>query len=326
MKKWLARQRILAAMGLSMLGAGVALAQMITLEPPTPVASKPAPAAPAGAAAGAGTLPSAESVLQELLRQKNGEGTATAPTSPLAAATGPALDADGLLREGQVLDLRRGHLMKDANGSMLFVFDPRDQPAYPPMGVVPTRHLAAMEDAAGFGAGRNGSDMMFQISADITRYRGKNYLYLEPTGMPLPPATTPAPPPASSAAPIQAAAPETAVVQQIPQGTLIWDRTGRLVRETKSGAEIFVLDSDGKQMLDPPMGVIPCTMLAVMEDATEGGVKPLRFKISGKVTEYRGKNFLYLKAMSVVKDLNRGIGPGLGGVETVPPPATNAGH
>ena len=61
-------------------------------------------------------------------------------------------------------------------------------------------------------------------------------------------------------------------------------------------------------MLDPPMGVIPCQGLAVMEDQSDGASKPVKFKISAEITEYRGKNYLYPKFVQIVKDLNQGLG------------------
>jgi hypothetical protein len=85
-------------------------------------------------------------------------------------------------------------------------------------------------------------------------------------------------------------------------------RAGRLVRDVKSGEELIAFDSDGREMHDPPMGVIPCKALEVMEDATDGGIKPVKFRLSGEVTQYRGKNYLYVRAFQVVKDLGQGLG------------------
>ena len=79
----------------------------------------------------------------------------------------------------------------------------------------------------------------------------------------------------------------------------------------KTGVMIFVFDSDGKQMTDPPMGVIPCRYLrALMEDKSDHGSTAVKFRISGEITEYRGKNYLYPKLVQVVQDLNQGIGAG----------------
>jgi hypothetical protein len=317
----------------TLLAAGAALAQVNLVPPPgggggvappTP-ASRPSPlpsTTPAATGPSSTSVPTAESVLQGLLRDKAepDRSTATAPNN--AGSAGPTLGSDGLLREGEKIELRAGHLLRQDGGTMLFAFDSKEQPAYPPMAIIPSRRRAALEDAAGFSDNRNGADMTFRISAEVTQYRGKNYLYIKPIGVPLPvpakaPASAPAPAigpqAAAELAPPAQAAPMAPAIAHHPEETLIINRTGRLVRDTKTGMELFVLDGDGKQMADPPMGVIPCKLLALMEDATDYGAKSQKFHISGEVTLYRGRNFLYLKAMSAVIDLHQGIVPGLGG-------------
>jgi hypothetical protein len=191
---------------------------------------------------------------------------------------------------------------------MLFVFDPKDTPAYPPMGLIPSRRLAAMEDAAGFGEGRAGADMTFRITAEVTQYRGKNYLYVLPSGIPVPPPATPVKPDTQPL--VNPVAPNVPQTQPLSQGNIITNRMGRLVRDAKTGVELIAFDADGKQMVDPPMGVIPCKYLAVIEDATDNGNKPLKFRVSGEVTAYRGKNYLFLKFVQQVRELNGGIGAG----------------
>jgi hypothetical protein len=61
-------------------------------------------------------------------------------------------------------------------------------------------------------------------------------------------------------------------------------------------------------MADPPMPLLPSHLLMSMEDASDKGTRPVKFKISGEVTEYRGKNFLYVRYMQAVRDFNSGIG------------------
>src|ERR1043166_3600705 len=91
----------IAAAGIC-LATGVALAQ-ISLDPPPGgggMVSPPAPASRPTAAPGSAPAapgPSAESVLQGLLREK--PGAANPVTGGAGASTGPALGADGLLRE-----------------------------------------------------------------------------------------------------------------------------------------------------------------------------------------------------------------------------------
>jgi hypothetical protein len=262
----------------------------------------------------AATMPSAETVLQQMLNNKGGATTSSTGPAPLITPMGPALGADGLLREGQKIDLRSGRLKKDEAGSgagaggVLFVFDEKETPAYPPMGLVPSRRLAAMEDAAGFGEGRGGSDMTFRITAEVTQYRGKNYLYVLPSGTSLPAPAVPVKPDTRPL--VVPAAPNVPQTQPMAQGNAITNRIGRLVRDAKTGVELIAFDADGRAMADPPMGVLPCKYLAVIEDGTDYGNKPLKFRVSGEVTTYRGKNYLYLKFVQQVRDINGGIGAG----------------
>jgi hypothetical protein len=288
----------------------------VSIAPPTtsaPAATQTRPAATAE------NPLSAPSVLQQIL----GSGTTTGISEPtLVVPPGPEPGANGLLREGQQISLRAGRLKKNENGHMIFVFDPKESPAYPPMGVIPSRRLEAMEDAAGFGPGRTPNDMTFRIDAEVTEYRGKNYLYIKPSAIPVPvpPAATAPGPVAPGTVPttapeVRAAAPNVPVAATLTERSVISNRVGRLVRDPKTGVELIAFDADGRRMADPPMGVVPCKYLAVLEDATEDGNKPVKFHVSGEVTTYRGRNFLYLKYVGVVLDLYQGIGAGdnLGG-------------
>ena len=297
------------ALSLALLGTGIALGQA-----EAPIAPSIAPpiitTAPASGPSGipGATLPSAQSILQDLLHEQGAPGS----IESASATTGPALGADGLLREGQQIQLRSGHLKKDEAGGTVFIFDDRDTPKYPPMGVIPSRRLERMEDVA-FADGRTGADTTFKIDAEVTQFRGKNYLYIKPNGIALP-ATHPASGPASTAAAkvpvkfVDVVAPNTPVTVIIPETSIITSRTVSFVRDVKTGLELVSFYADGKQMYDPPMGLIPCKSLAVLEDLSSMGDKPIKFTVSGEVTQYRGKNFLYVKTVWEVADRNQGIG------------------
>ena len=86
------------------------------------------------------------------------------------------------------------------------------------------------------------------------------------------------------------------------------NKTGRLVKDEKTGAWIFSFESDGKNMKDPPMTLIPSRLLKVMEDSSGGGTQPMRFKVSGLVTEYGQKNYLWVQRLEILRELNKGIG------------------
>jgi hypothetical protein len=105
-----------------------------------------------------------------------------------------------------------------------------------------------------------------------------------------------------------AVAPNQPAVGRIPEGGFVWNRVGRLAKDDKSGEWLFVFDADGKNLKDPPMGLVPSRMLMAMQRASENGTKPTKFRVSGEVTEYEGKNYLYVKDQRIVQDLNQGIG------------------
>jgi hypothetical protein len=138
------------------------------------------------------------------------------------------------------------------------------------------------------------SDAMFQ---NIVRDRSD---YMTPAP------ATPSPTPAQPL--VEGVAPNEPPPLRLKEGQYITNRVGRLVRDEKSGIMLFVFDSDGKQMAEPPMGVIPSSLLALMEDASDHGTKPVRFRVSGEVTQYRGRNYLYIKAQQTIRDLNQGLG------------------
>jgi hypothetical protein len=301
----------------ALVGVSVGRAQVAVEPPGGAIVAPPTASAPAATqtrpAGSAETLPSATSVLQQMLNSGTAGGVGNSEPL-LIVPVGPELGTNGLLREGQEIELRAGRLKKDDTGRMVFVFDAKEPPAYPPMELIPSRRLAAMEDAAGYAPGRTPVDMVFRIKAEVTEYRGKNFLYIKPSAIAVPAGAIPVAAGANlagaGAAVAHVAAPNVPAAAPLGEGSVISNRVGRLVRDPKTGAKLIAFDADGKRMGDPPMGVVPSKCLTILEDATEDGNKPMKFSVSGEVTTYRGKNYLYLKAVRVVPDLRQGIGPG----------------
>ncbi|MDK1031141.1 MAG: hypothetical protein QGD94_03980 [Planctomycetia bacterium] len=84
-------------------------------------------------------------------------------------------------------------------------------------------------------------------------------------------------------------------VPMIAEGKRLVNREGRLVRRTtgdgaqKTEEVVFVLDSG-----DKPIRLSPNKLRESMENMSDYGDKPIRFRISGLVSVYRGKNYILL--------------------------------
>ena len=101
---------------------------------------------------------------------------------------------------------------------------------------------------------------------------------------------------------IAPAAPSVAVMRE---GTTIVDRIGRLTRGTDGNTMEFTFESDGKTLKDPPVVIIPNLKLMSMEDAIKNSSRDLRFRITGTVTEYRGRNYVLVDKVVVDSDVTR---------------------
>lgn len=355
-------KRALVLAGVLGVGVGVGFAQISIeppgggggapqAQPATSPGADARPTAPARAPSGsdATTQPTAEDVLENLLKQQASERPGGTAGGAATQKSAKSATAGNLLREGELIEMRTGRLKPEtpaapaaqlaekpaehgpspatpaavsarwAGTGMMVVFDHRDgEPDYPPMEVVPSRRLALMEDASDRGT----RAVSFRITAEVTEYRGKNYLYIKPSGggpiggspaAGATPTTQRAAQTQTATAPalaqqVEPAAPDVPVGTRLREEDTVEGHVGRLVRDTKTGLEVIVFDADGREMTDPPMGVIPCKSLQVMEDATDGGNKPLKFRISGEVTQYRDRNYLYIRAFQVIKDLGQGLG------------------
>ncbi len=77
-----------------------------------------------------------------------------------------------------------------------------------------------------------------------------------------------------------------------PDGWSLVNRQGRLIRS--KGQSFFLFDSD-----DTPIQLIANRQRETMEDLSQMGRRSIKFRISGLVTEYRGKNHLLLQMVLV---------------------------
>jgi hypothetical protein len=100
---------------------------------------------------------------------------------------------------------------------------------------------------------------------------------------------------------VKPGAPQVPVIRE---GTYIIDRLGRLTKTDKGEFE-FTFESDGKTMHDPPMLLLPNLKLAQLEDAVTSQARDLKVRVTGRVTEYRGRNYLLLDMVIVPPDVTQ---------------------
>lgn len=88
------------------------------------------------------------------------------------------------------------------------------------------------------------------------------------------------------------------------EGDFVISRRGRLVPSTDGARAMFVFESDGTEMSDPPMVLVPCQTLQSMEDLVSERGARIVFVLSGQILEYRGMNYLLPTMMKL--DIDRG--------------------
>jgi hypothetical protein len=294
--------------------------------------------------ASAQTMPSAaEQMLNEMLKPsavESGRGSATQPWEPqvlLPAGYHSKHSGSGLLREGSDIIAQHGKLKKvpDSPYSQ-FVFDKSSGSTLAPMLVLPNLQLMSMEDAS--AATKENID--FTVSGTVTEYKGKNYILLEPgpdavsRQMPIP-ATEAAPsakqpasadqmlkdmlsadkapvPVPSNAVPLQrdltsgpgAVAPHAPALTVLPEQSQIFDRVCRLSTTNDGMHEQLTFDSDGAEMRDPPLIVLPNLKLVDLEKVA-GDLRNTRVRVTGIITEYRGRNYILLQKVVVMAESDR---------------------
>jgi len=100
-----------------------------------------------------------------------------------------------------------------------------------------------------------------------------------------------------------AVAPNAPQLNVLREGTYVVDRVGRLTRSHDGQTAEFTFDADGKALKDPPMIILPNLKLMQMENAVQGSSRDLKFRITGMVTEYKGRNHVLLEKAVVVPDV-----------------------
>lgn len=79
----------------------------------------------------------------------------------------------------------------------------------------------------------------------------------------------------------------------LPEDKRLIDREGRVIRE--GAGTVFVFDNG-----DTPIVLLPNRKLQRLEDLSDYGRKLMRFRVSGRVTEYRGRNYLLASKVVII--------------------------
>jgi hypothetical protein len=87
---------------------------------------------------------------------------------------------------------------------------------------------------------------------------------------------------------------DSAAKTELEQDSILADRTAFLVKQD-DGRLVFVLDAFGRNVRPVSLRLLPCEVLELAEQRQSVVPEPVRFKIAGIITKYKGKNYLLLQ-------------------------------
>ncbi len=91
----------------------------------------------------------------------------------------------------------------------------------------------------------------------------------------------------------------------LPEGTWIWNRAGRLLYEQPLRQWLIVFQADSARLTQPPLILLPCMLLERMEHRSAKFGTEVQFKISGEITQFKGRNYLFITYVEAVHNLGR---------------------
>ncbi len=238
------------------------------------------------------------------------------------------------LRDGLVLTGADGKLTKaGSNEGWFFEFDSdvsndRGQiHAGASLELLPSTALEKMTDDA-----NNRSNADYRLWARVTRYKGRNFIFpiyfLPLSKVKQPQSLTPQKSQQQETRPtinepndalaipkeiIEKLKPRRIVRMaqlrkglELKQDFILADRTGFIAKQGDSGL-VFVFDALGRNVRQASFGLLPCQALERAQLKQSAEVDPLRFKIAGILTQYKGNHYLLLeRAIPVYSHQNFG--------------------
>ena len=111
------------------------------------------------------------------------------------------------------------------------------------------------------------------------------------------------PPPVDLTSGQAAVAPGAATQPTVPDGQFLSDRVGRVTKSLDGKTLEFTMDADGSAMADAPMILLQNHKLQLLEDLVNNSYADMKVRVSGDITEYRGRNYLLITRWSQVQDV-----------------------
>jgi hypothetical protein len=90
---------------------------------------------------------------------------------------------------------------------------------------------------------------------------------------------------------------------RLPDGFILVDRAGRLVREGEWWVVTFVSDNHPQTLGEPPMKLLPNRMLERMVRESQSSRRTVEFIVTGEVTDFMGENYLLLRKLMRKRDM-----------------------
>lgn len=94
-------------------------------------------------------------------------------------------------------------------------------------------------------------------------------------------------------------------VPALREGSYIWNRPGRLLFNDPLHEWIFVFQSDGAGLTEPPLIMLPCHLLQRMQTRSAHQGTEIKFRVSGEITQFKGRNYLFTTYVEVAHNLGR---------------------
>jgi hypothetical protein len=107
----------------------------------------------------------------------------------------------------------------------------------------------------------------------------------------------------------QPAAPSVAPLPPQPttsstRGSMIVDRVVRIYPEGKGGWWVIGFQGDNT-LREPPIRLLPSPLLEEAEKDVAAAPAKIKFRVTGELTEYKGRRYLLLRKLLVEKDLGQ---------------------